>query len=218
MEGKRITVAEAKKILGKDFIGVHELSLIHEKIGIEDPSSMHLEIPEIPYSKEYIEQKKDDFILVLGFPFNQRKEPLTLNYLRAHFGWNSELTEPAFYNQDWYLKENFANRCTLELKWYLLQKNVKEITRAKSAIETVEKLNYKLPTALLCSYFFFAFFLVNDGEILWKNDFIWCDDKDHNGDQIYVGKYIDDKGINKNGFSIHRHLAIRKWYGAVQLC
>jgi hypothetical protein len=31
-----------------------------------------------------------------------------------------------------------------------------------------------------------------------------------------VGKCHDVDGINKNGFSIHRHLALRKCYGAVE--
>ena len=50
--------------------------------------------------------------------------------------------------------------------------------------------------------------------MLWRHDFIWCDDSDHNGDRIYTGRYIDPNGINKNGFNIHRHLSIRPCYGA----
>ena len=34
-----------------------------------------------------------------------------------------------------------------------------------------------------------------------------------NSDQIYVGRYIDPIKINKNGFSIHRHLKIKNNYG-----
>lgn len=54
--------------------------------------------------------------------------------------------------------------------------------------------------------------------MLWKHDFVWCSDMDHNGDRIYVGKYHDISGVNKNGFSIHRHLALRECYASINLC
>lgn len=53
------------------------------------------------------------------------------------------------------------------------------------------------------------------GEKLWYHDFVWCSDVDHNGDRIYVGKYNDIDGVNKDGFSIHRHLALRLCYGCI---
>lgn len=48
--------------------------------------------------------------------------------------------------------------------------------------------------------------------MLWYHDFVWCEDLDHNGDRIYVAKYHDVDVINKNGFRIHRHLALRPCY------
>ena len=67
----------------------------------------------------------------------------------------------------------------------------------------------KLPSALLCAFVFFSNYYNTNGELLWKNDFTWCSDIDSNDDQIYVGRYIDVKGLNKNGFNIHRHLKIK---------
>ena len=71
----------------------------------------------------------------------------------------------------------------------------------------------KFPSAILTSFVFFSYYLLSR-ELLWKNDFTWCSDLDNNGDQIYTGRYIDPKGINKNGFNIHRHLSIRSYHGA----
>jgi len=58
-----------------------------------------------------------------------------------------------------------------------------------------------------------VYYFHTQGGLLWKSDFIWCSDKDKNGDQIYVGRYRDPLGVNKNGFNIHRHLKIRNYYG-----
>lgn len=66
----------------------------------------------------------------------------------------------------------------------------------------------------MCLYFF-AYYHVRK-ELLWYHDFIWCHDIDHNGDRIYIGKYHDVDGVNKNGFSIHRHLALRNCYAAIE--
>ena len=63
----------------------------------------------------------------------------------------------------------------------------------------------------------FAYFYTNR-KILWPYDFIWCSDFDHNGDRIYVGKYHDIDGVNKDGFSIHRHLALRICYASINIC
>jgi hypothetical protein len=106
---------------------------------------------------------------------------------------------------------------TLENRWYLLKKNVIHETRAMSPVEIMgEHPNFHFPSAILCAYAFFACCFVRK-EYLWLHDFVWCDDVDHNGDRIYVGKYHDVSGVNKNGFSIHRHLALRQCYGAVDI-
>ena len=61
---------------------------------------------------------------------------------------------------------------------------------------------------------FFAYCFANE-EYLWFHDFVWTQDVDHNDDRIYVGKYHDIDGKNKNGFSIHRYLSLRDCYGAI---
>ena len=78
------------------------------------------------------------------------------------------------------------------------------------------KEHISFPSAILCVYTFFAYYYAQKG-LLWYHDFIWCSDTDHNGDRIYVGKYHDVDGVNKNGFSIHRHLALRNCYASITL-
>lgn len=205
---ERVSIEEAKKIYGENFIGVDELLPLFNKMGWVYEN---VDIPEIPYSAQILEKCSHDYILILGIP-NINGKQLTIKSFRDVFGINPEASEPCFYNQDWYLSEEFINK-TLELKWYLLKKNVIEESRAVQPKELQQK-NITFPSAILCTYTFFAYYFAK-GELLWYHDFVWCIDIDHNGDRIYVGKYHDIDGINKNGFSIHRHLALRNCYASI---
>jgi len=201
------SIKEAKQIFGNNFIGPDELVHIADQMGIKVPS----EIPRIPYDLEDLKNKKSEYILIFGASQMESGERLTLRTLRNYFGINPDISEPCFYNQDWYLKEKFVEE-PLESAWFLIRKNVFQESRAKDP-EEISK-NCIFPTAVLCAYSFFTYWLLN-GEALWQHDFIWCRNKDHNGDRIYVGKYYDTEGINKNGFSIHRHLSLRNCYAVI---
>jgi len=168
-------------------------------------------VPEILYSKEELSKFANDYLLVLGCSKTSEGEPITLHSLRQHFGIDPDLSEPCFYNQDWYMKEDFMYK-SLSDGWYLIRKTLFEESRAKNYDEM--KNLYHLPSAVLCAFVFFANFFHN-GEYLWKDDFVWCSDTDHSDDRIYVGRYNDINGLNKNGFSIHRHLKLKKWYGFI---
>lgn len=203
------SIIEAKEILGANFIGPIELANIADKMGIEMPSK----IPVIPFNPDELKNKRKDYILILGASQMKNGEPLTLRTLRDHFGINPDISEPCFYNQDWYLKEKFFEK-SIESKWFLIRKNVVEESRGKNPDEI--KNQYSFPSAILCAYSFFVYWYYAK-EYLWKHDFVWCKDIDHNGDKIYAGKYIDIDGVNKNGFSIHRHLSIRSFYGCIKV-
>ncbi len=141
---------------------------------------------------------------------------ITLNQLREQFGMDPNVSEPCFYNQDWYIKEDFATKTTTDNQWHVLPKQVREDWRAKlpEDIEKELKQGEQFPTAVTAAFAFFAWWYHIGGEKLWVNDFVWCSDRDHNGDRIYVGRYEDPTGVNKNGFNIHRHLALRPAYSA----
>jgi len=203
---------EAKKIMGQNFIGPEELKKISSKLNLSN--LIKIKIPKIPYSANELKKVKKNYLLILGSAKTKNNSKLTLNKLRKTLGFNPEISEPCFYNQDWYIKEKFANNQTLDNKWYLISKLVKPKTRGLEPKKIQSALNAKekLPSALLVAYVFFAYYFLTNQK-LWVKDFIWCADKDHNGDQIYVGRYLDPKKINKNGFNVHRHLTINKTYG-----
>lgn len=207
---EKTSIENAQKIMGENFIGPAQLA----RIGKYFPVAAPQKIPAIPFSERMLKKVQKDYILILGTHKDIHKKALTLNVMRDMFGIDPAQSEPCFYNQDWYLKEKFAHKTTLQPQWYLLKKTVDSTTRAKHPDDLGKKMKKgeQFPLAILCAYTFFAYYFLNN-KILWEKDFIWCNDMDANGDRIYVGRYKDPKGINKNGFNIHRHLSIKKSYG-----
>lgn len=212
MEGNKISLNDIKDIFQKNFIGFDELNSISGLFPIQIP----LIFPkEFNFERSYLEEIKNDYIFILGASHSLKNELLTINYFRKHFGVTSELGKPCMYNQDWYIKEKFAQESTLNNSWYIIKKEISNTSRGKPP--AVDKNQYNaevgLPNAILTTYVFFAYFFHTDGEILWENEYVWCSDVDSNNDQIYSGRYKDILGINNDGFSIHRHLSIKNNYG-----
>ena len=200
---------QIRQLFGVNFIGKEELKPFFKAMGFGD-----VEIQEKPieYSDSDLQKAAvEGYILIYGVG-SINGQNITLKLLRERFGVNPDESEPCLYNQDWYMKEDFMN-LTLENRWYLIKKDVIEESRAVMPGDLTQKgLNF--PPAILSGYTFFAYYFAHK-EYLWWHDFVWCCDTDHNGDRIYVGKYHDIDGVNKNGFSIHRHLALRPCYGSV---
>ena len=206
---ERITIEQAQELFGPNFIGWKELKPLFERM--ELPLSS-IQIPDVHYSLDDLKNCSKHYILILGIPELGDKKLSIANFRRC-FGMNPDISEPCFYNQDWYMNEKFIHD-TLDLRWYLLKKDAIESSRAVQPSELLkEHINF--PRAILCVYTFFAYYHVRK-ELLWYHDFIRCHDIDHNGDRIYIGKYHDVDGVNKNGFSIHRHLALRNCYAAIE--
>lgn len=202
----------ARQFFGENFIGKEELKPFFNALGFKD-----VEIQEKPieYSDSDLRRAANDgYILIYGVEHIDG-QLINLRFLREKFGVNPDTSEPCFYNQDWYLKETFMDETFLNAQWFLIKKDVFEDTRAEMPSD-LEKRGLHFPLAILCAYTFYAFYFARK-KFLWWHDFVWCSDTDHNGDRIYVGKYHDIDGVNKNGFSIHRHLALRPCYGSIQV-
>ena len=200
-----ISIEQAKAIMGDNMIGPDELS------NVEFINKDSAVIPSIPYSEEELAKKKKNYLLILGVDHLSDNKETTIRNLKSIFGKDPDIIEPCFYNQDWYDNESFIDE-KINAEWFLIRKNVYEDSRAVEPTELMQ--TYKFPTAINCTYAFFVVWQVL-GIKLWYHDFVWCSDTDHNGDRIYVGKYNDIDGVNKNGFSIHRHLALRPCYGCI---
>jgi len=203
---KSVSLKNAIEIMGNNIIGPYELEKINWIKKIDSP------IPTIPYTANELEDKKNDYLLILAVDRLANGEKMSIRNLQSVFGKDPEIKEPCFYNQDWYDKEQFID-VSLKNEWFLIRKEVYEDSRAVMPDKLLEK--YVFPKAVTCTYAFFVAWLTRDIK-LWYHDFVWCCDTDHNGDRIYVGKYHDIDGVNKNGFSIHRHLALRPCYGCIE--
>ena len=207
--------SEIKKIMGFNFIGPEELEKISSSLKTIPPTNFGEPIPKIPFTIEQLKLIANTHVLFFGIPFHQNNEPVTINSLRNLFGTNPEIKEPCFYNQDWYLNEAFANT-SFEPKWYLLSKKIKDASRGKEIDKQSETINSLcLPSAVICVYFFFLNYFHSGNEIIFEYDYTWNSDLDANGDRIFIGKYKDPLGLNKNGIEIHRHLSIKPNYGTI---
>lgn len=168
-----------------------------------------IDAPAVPYSDDVLREYGRTHILI----FIPCIEKLTILGFRDIFGTDPKKGEPCMYSQDWYLNEQFANTPP-DGRWHLIRKNVLEDMRTKPP-ESIESslAREAFPTAITAAFTFFAWYQLK-GETLWKHDFLWCSDRDHNGDRIYVGRYEDPDGVNKNGFNVHRHLSLRSAHSA----
>ena len=205
---KHVDYELAKKIMGDNFIGLDELNCIKDM-----NLSLPKKIPVIPYSEDELRKKKEDYFLILAVDKMHNGKAITIRNMIDIFGRDPSIHEPCFYNQDWYEKEDFIDT-PLKAGWFLIRKTVYESSRAVQPAELLQQ--YIFPSAVSCCYAFYVVWLSRDYK-LWYHDFVWCRDIDHNGDRIYVGKYNDVDGVNKNGFSIHRHLGLRECYGCVDI-
>ncbi len=212
---RETSLVDARAIMGANIIGPEELLGFTDKTCFKNIDELKARIPVIPFEREILIKNAETFILILGIPFCKDGTPLSLIKMRSFFGIDPNVSEPCFYNQDWYLNEAFVNTCKIDFKWYLVKKALIKESRGQNPELILNNLN-DFPTALLTAYTFFCWYFHTLGELLWQYDYIWCSDVDHNSDRVYTGRYIDKEGTNKNGFSIHRHLKLSEKYGAIE--
>lgn len=201
-----IGIFEARKIMASNFIGPDELSLFTLQ-----PFDLSGAECIIPFSQEELLAKKDHYLLIYGASKFEDGTSVNIQNIKKIVSNCNDDRMPVFYNQDWYEKEEFT-RLQMKEGWFLIRKDVYENSRSVNPEELLK--HYMFPSAIKCVYSFFVAWICNNMK-LWYEDFIWCNDVDHNGDRIYVGKYHDIDGINNDGFSIHRHLALRKCYSCI---
>lgn len=202
-----MTIERAKEIMGEQFIGPDELHKCSPSLIFEIPANT----PSIPYDEEKLIKSKENYYLILGVSKFADGKDVTCRNLKLILGKDPDVSEPCFYNQDWYDKEEFIDN-PMVTSWFLIRKNIFEDSRGIMPEELMKTILF--PTVIRCTFSFFVVWLSKNVK-LWYHDFIWCDEVDHNGDRIYIGKYNDVDGVNKDGFSIHRHLTLRPCYGAI---
>ena len=147
---------QAKKIMGRNFIGPDELTSIAAEMNIAPVKT----VPKIHYDEKTLMKYAKDYLLILGVAKNKNGTALTLNSMRTCFGLDPVMSEPCFYNQDWYVKEKFASATTMKPRWYLIRKNVIKETRGvrPDILEGKLKKGEQFPSAVLTAHTFFAYY------------------------------------------------------------
>ena len=135
-----VSVEKAKSIMQENFIGPEELSKI-EWLFHDD----NIIVPSIPFSEDELETKKNDYILILGVDRLSDGRTLTIRNLQSVFGKDPDKSEPCFYNQDWYDKEDFIDT-PMKNEWFLIRKEVYQDSRAVQPNELMKK--YSFPSAV----------------------------------------------------------------------
>ena len=120
------TIEGASEILGRNFIGPEQLKpffkILKKKINFS-------QLPEIGFTTAELQGYRNDYILILGVPFAVDGWFINIKNLRSFFGIEQKTNDPCFYNQDWYMKQDFISE-TLMFKWYLVKKEVVEASRS----------------------------------------------------------------------------------------
>ena len=62
------------------------------------------EVPEtaVPFEESVLQKAGQEGYILVWCPSSIAGHPITLRFLREHFGIDPAVSEPCFYNQDWY--------------------------------------------------------------------------------------------------------------------
>ena len=129
---ERIDALTARQIMGKHFIGPEALSRL-DKLALQIPETP----APIPFSRQELEQKRDDYLLILGVNALWDGTQVSIRRLKALFGQDPERAEPCFYNQDWYDHEAFID-IPMQIGWFLIKKEVYDSSRAVQSDELMK--------------------------------------------------------------------------------
>ena len=176
----------AREIMGKNFLGIEEVT---KHYGMAFSAEQLASLATIPFSEATLKACKDTHILVAGFP-------MTILEIRAKAPKNPKTFYS--YKDAWYNNEAFAANERVELRWYLIRKNIVANSTSKD-FETQKDLlseNEMVPRACEFTYAIVLYFLVT-GERLFGNVYARCADLDSDRYRVLVG-YFDSDGLDVN--------------------
>jgi hypothetical protein len=185
------------------------LKLFSEKLDSSD-FNFDVQDPVLKPPSYLLELNTDENILI-HIPKNIGNMDLSLENLFKLFGTNRDQNLPSFYNQDWFINEDFFKQPIKGSRWVLVDKSITEVSRGT---QPSSQASNDLFSAVEYTFIFFVMFIKYE-LVLCEFDYIWTRDRDLHGDQIYVGRYTDKSGMSQDGFSIHRHLSIKNNYGVL---
>lgn len=191
------TVKEASEILGKENVhGMDDLKKVFQGHAFDLP---------IPFTREDLAKAKErNEILILCINEIDGK-PLTMKHL-------NEIVQPLYdkknlgkflFDRDWYEKEDFYRKDTMQFGWKLISKECIPNSKNKNFNNQEEIVKehkgYKRATALEVAYLI-AVRLLTTGERLYENEYAWTESATSDGLLVYVG-CADREGVYVYGYS-----------------
>lgn len=168
----------AREIMGKNFLGIEEAS---KHFGVSFRKEL-ARFDEIPFPETMLPACKDTHILFPGFPLT------ILDII-------SKVSRNLFWQQKdvLYKQMEFAKEDKVELRWYLIQKDIVYGSKNKPYQKQLAMLwkDEEVPRACEMVYMIILYFLAT-GTRLFEDNFARCQDGD-SYKRIRVGFFDDDE-------------------------
>jgi len=172
----------AREIMGNSFLGVED-AIKHFDIPFTDDEVSALR--DIPFPEFVLKECKDTHILFPGYP-------LTILDIRG------KVPRELFYSHDdaWYNGEKFAKKEKVQLRWYLIRRDIIKNSTSKTYQDQVALLpdTEESPRACELVYMIILYYLAYQKR-LFENLYGRCVDVTSDGYRVYVG-YFDSGGLD----------------------
>lgn len=188
-----VSQARARDIMRENFLGAKEVA---EYFGIQLTQKELAKIAELPFSEETLQECKDTHILFLGTDHDSKGEPLTIKRFyqmfpkifldpkKSRLGRESVAVAKG--------SEDFVNKETPELRWYLISKSILEGSKKDFQEQNtlLKKQEYR-ERAIVYIYMVFLLFKVT-GERLFQRNGVTCLDITSMNERVFIGYFSDD--------------------------
>lgn len=181
----------ARSIMCENFLGVEEVA---RHFGVTFTQKQMRALKDIPFTEAELQECRDTHLLVAGYP-------MTLLDVRA-------VKPELFYTSEegWYAEETFASKEKVEVRWYLIRKDIVRKSTSKTWQEQQAMLadNEETPRACELGYAVILFYLAT-GKRLFGNVYARCTDVDAGGCRVLVGLF------GANGLSVGGNTDGGRW-------
>jgi len=178
-----VSQMRAREIMGNNFLAIEDV-IKHFGVSFTDDEMAALR--DIPFSEAELLECKDTHVLFPGYPISQQEI-----YNRV---------PNLFFKKYWYNCRNLDSKKKVELRWYLIRKDIVECSKNRTYQEQTEErltVNEEVPRECELIYMIILYFMVYQVR-LFENVFARCADSSYSGVRAIVG-YFGSEGLHIPG-------------------